>query len=284
MNESYYVRIRGAVVGPFRPEQVRQLVERGKISRLHELSADRETWRPLRDFPELAVAPAASAVATPSTPSDGDTAAGQDSGQPPPVTKQQWYYDDAGQAAGPVDEAGIAALVAAGRITPSTLVWTAGMKTWEPAQQTPLALLCVGSPAFGPHPSGERGFGSVRSYDRGPDSKYCFHCGRIIASAAEICPGCGVRQAPAFYGPDSINRGPSRVTACLLALFLGLIGAHKFYLHQTSQGVVYLIINVLLFWTIVVPVLFSIICLIEALVYLSYTDEEFSRKYGRRVS
>lgn len=151
MSDLYYVRIRGAVVGPFRPEQVRQLVERGKISRLHELSADRETWRPLRDFPELAVAPAASAVATPSTPSDGDTAAGQDSSQPPPVTKPQWYYDDAGQAAGPVDEAAIAALVAAGRITPSTLVWTSGMKTWEPAQQTPLGAYlhpAVGAPRF----------------------------------------------------------------------------------------------------------------------------------------
>lgn len=284
MNESYYVRIRGAVVGPFRPEQVRQLVERGKITRLHELSADRETWRPLRDFPELAVAPAASAVATPSTPSDGDTAAGQDSGQPPPVTKRQWYYDDGGQAAGPVDEAGIAALVAAGRITPTTLVWTSGMKSWEPLQQSPLSPLCAGSPAFGLHSSSEGSLGSAGSHGRGPDSKYCFHCGRIIASAAEICPGCGVRQAPAFHGANSITRGPSRVAACLLAIFLGLLGAHKFYLHQTTQGVVYLVINVLLFWTILVPVVFSIICLIEGLVYLSYTDEEFSRKYGRRVS
>lgn len=285
MSDLYYVRIRGSVVGPFRPEQVRQLVERGKVSRLHELSTDRETWRPLSDFPELAVAPAASAGATPSAPPDGDTAAaGQQSGQPPPVTKQQWYYEDAGQPAGPVDEAAIAALVATGRITPTTLVWTSGMKGWELAQQTPLAPLFPGSPASGPHSSAGVSPDSAGVYPRGPDSKYCFHCGRIIASAAEICPNCGVRQVPAFYGPDSVNRGPNRVTACLLAVFLGLIGAHKFYLHQTSQGLVYLIINVLLFWTIVVPIVFSIICLIEGLVYLSYTDEEFSRKYARRVS
>ncbi|MCR4412036.1 MAG: DUF4339 domain-containing protein, partial [Thermoguttaceae bacterium] len=151
MNDLYYVRIRGSVVGPFRPEQVRQLVERGKISRLHELSTDRQTWHSVREFPELAVAFATTPGADgPSSPSSDDVA-GQslDGSHPPPVSRQQWYYDEGGQSSGPVDEAGIAALVASGTITPNTLVWTTGMETWEPLQQTALAArisLAVPSP------------------------------------------------------------------------------------------------------------------------------------------
>ncbi len=148
MTDLYYVRIRGSVVGPFRPEQVRQLVERGKIGRLHELSTDRQTWRALRDFPELAV-PAATAAGGPSSPPAEDAQPAPGDAQPPPVSRQEWYYDEGGQPAGPVDEAGIAAMVASGRITPSTLVWTSGMKTWEPLQQTPLAHHAT-TPASGP--------------------------------------------------------------------------------------------------------------------------------------
>jgi hypothetical protein len=47
------------------------------------------------------------------------------------------------------------------------------------------------------------------------------------------------------------------------------------------MGVLYLLMNILLFWTVVVPVVFAIICLIEGLVYLTYTDSDFAEKYAR---
>lgn len=211
MSDLYYVRIRGSVVGPFRPEQVRQLVERGKISRLHELSTDRQTWRPLREFPELAVAPAPHADSSAGGVGDPATPEAQ-GGEPPPVTKQLWYYDDGGQPAGPVDDARIAALVASGRVTPNTLVWTAGMKTWEPLRQTALAPLCSGSSTPGPLSGGSV---TPTGYPSSGHAKYCFECGKIIAAAAAICPGCGAQQPSSPY--TSTSSGPGRHVPSYLA-------------------------------------------------------------------
>jgi len=115
-----------------------------------------------------------------------------------------------------------------------------------------------------------------------PRTKYCHYCGSIIASLAEICPRCGVRQ------PDQPSRGgqsrgdsPNKVVACMLALFLGLFGAHRFYLGETMWGAFYLIMTICLFWTIIVPCIFCTICVIEGIVYLTYKDSEFTEKYGR---
>ena len=52
-----------------------------------------------------------------------------------------WYYTFNNQQMGPVDEAKIKELVASGTITAGTMVWTAGMATWAPIAQTPLASL-----------------------------------------------------------------------------------------------------------------------------------------------
>lgn len=196
MSDLYYVRIRNSVVGPFRAEQVRELVERGKISRLHELSTDRQTWRPLREFPELVVAPVSPAGSPAGGTSGGSSDAGvpaPQSGEPAHVAKQLWYYDDGGRPAGPVDDAGIAALVASGRVTPNTLVWTGGMKTWEPLRETPLAALCFGSSAAVPGPL-TGGSVTPMGHPSSGNVKYCYQCGRIIAASASLCPGCGVQQ------------------------------------------------------------------------------------------
>jgi TM2 domain-containing membrane protein YozV len=64
----------------------------------------------------------------------------------------------------------------------------------------------------------------------------------------------------------------NKVTAALLAIFLGGIGAHKFYFQQIPMGIVYL----LFCWT-GIP---AIIGLIEGLIYLSMSDSDFASKYG----
>lgn len=58
-----------------------------------------------------------------------------------------------------------------------------------------------------------------------------------------------------------------RTAAAWLAFVLGGVGAHKFYLGRTRQGVLYL----LFFWTFV-PTLLSIA---EGLYYLALSDETF---------
>jgi TM2 domain-containing membrane protein YozV len=100
----------------------------------------------------------------------------------------------------------------------------------------------------------------------GPDEQYCSSCGEIIKKEAEICPECGVRQKSA-----APNSSKDRTTAGILALLLGGIGAHKFYLGETGLGVLYLCFS----WTLI-P---AIVGFIEGLLYLTKTDEEFQRQY-----
>jgi len=105
---------------------------------------------------------------------------------------------------------------------------------------------------------------------RRADEKFCFDCGAVISSRAEICPNCGVRQA-SLRGASS-SGGRSKLAAGLLALFLGGIGVHKFYLGRPLQGVLYL----LFCWTFI-P---AIIGFVEGLVYLAMSQDAFDRRYN----
>src|SRR5438093_4738853 len=46
-----------------------------------------------------------------------------------------WFYALGGQQQGPVDDAQLEALTAAGTINPDTLVWREGMANWQPLRQ-----------------------------------------------------------------------------------------------------------------------------------------------------
>jgi TM2 domain-containing membrane protein YozV len=65
----------------------------------------------------------------------------------------------------------------------------------------------------------------------------------------------------------------SKTAATLLALFLGGIGIHKFYLGKWVQGTFYL----LFFWTMI-P---SIIAFIEFVRYICMSDAEFNTVYNK---
>lgn len=104
----------------------------------------------------------------------------------------------------------------------------------------------------------------------GADEQYCSSCGEIIKREAEICPECGVRQQSAAGG-GTASGSKDRTTAGILALLLGGIGAHKFYLGDTGLGILYLCFS----WTLI-P---ALIGFIEGILYLTKTDEEFQQQY-----
>jgi len=64
----------------------------------------------------------------------------------------------------------------------------------------------------------------------------------------------------------------NKLTATVLALFLGGIGFHHFYLGQTKRGLIYLIFC----WTLL-PTLFA---LYDFLVFLFMSEDTFNRKYN----
>jgi hypothetical protein len=95
-----------------------------------------------------------------------------------------------------------------------------------------------------------------------------------MSGEAAACPKCAHpnRSATsAFYGPPK-----SRIAAGVLALLLGGIGVHKFYLGKIGLGIVYL----LFFWTFV-P---AIIAFVEGIIYLVQDDKTFSLKQGVAVT
>lgn len=47
---SYYIRFRGRTTGPFQETNIRQMIRRGNVGRLHQLSTDAVTWRLLAEF------------------------------------------------------------------------------------------------------------------------------------------------------------------------------------------------------------------------------------------
>ncbi|RSU91496.1 TM2 domain-containing protein [Sphingomonas koreensis] len=98
------------------------------------------------------------------------------------------------------------------------------------------------------------------------NQKFCFGCGAPMHMDAPACPKCGAPQTSAKAGEKS------RVAAILLALFLGGLGAHKFYLNRPGWGVLYLIFC----WTFI-P---ALIAFVEMIIYICMSDQDFKAKYG----
>lgn len=93
-------------------------------------------------------------------------------------------------------------------------------------------------------------------------------------------PNYGAPQgyyAPQGYHPERANWPvKSKVTAGILALLLGGIGVHKFYLGKAGAGVLYL-----LFCWSGIP---GILALIDGISILCSNDEAFMTKYQCRIN
>jgi TM2 domain-containing membrane protein YozV/ribosomal protein L40E len=103
-----------------------------------------------------------------------------------------------------------------------------------------------------------------------PNHVYCRGCGAAIHESAAHCPKCGAEQ---YEGGQTglSKKSKDRVTAALLAIFLGSFGAHRLYLEHIGLGILYFIF----FWTWI-P---GIVGLIEGIVYLTMSDQQFWSKY-----
>lgn len=104
-------------------------------------------------------------------------------------------------------------------------------------------------------------------------TKFCSECGSEISTKAEICPKCGIRVGPS---PGTTSSGKSKIAAALLAFFLGVLGAHKFYLGNTKTGIIYLLISI----TVIGLCITGILSLYDFIVLLTMSDADFAAKYG----
>ncbi len=76
-----------------------------------------------------------------------------------------------------------------------------------------------------------------------------------------------------------MEKNKDRMTAGLLAILLGSLGIHKFYLGYTKEAVIMLVVSLLGSCIIAGPFVMWVIAIIEGIKYLRMTDEEFQDTY-----
>lgn len=81
---------------------------------------------------------------------------------------------------------------------------------------------------------------------------YCPNCGLNNPDNALNCSACGAAlgaQAPGAAPPVTPTAAPvaqkSKLTAGLLAIFLGTLGIHNFYLGFTTKAIIQLVVSLL---------------------------------------
>ncbi len=72
----------------------------------------------------------------------------------------------------------------------------------------------------------------------------------------------------------------SKIAAGLLAIFLGGLGIHKFYLGYTKAGIIMLLVSIVGSIIFLIPtIVIGIIALIEGIIYLTKSDDDFYATY-----
>ncbi len=72
--------------------------------------------------------------------------------------------------------------------------------------------------------------------------KYCTHCGNALHDQAVLCVKCGcpVTAAGQTMAADPNKSEKTGVTTLLLAIFLGCLGVHRFYVGKVGTGLLML--------------------------------------------
>lgn len=218
---------------------------------------------------------------------------------------QEWYYSVDGGRQGPVSPGELKKLAEAGKVRESDLVWKDGMADWVQAKSIK-GLFGGGSatPAGGTAAkTGEQAAAVEQPVEERPSSR-----GRPRADEDEDRPRRRrdaeededrprsrrrdedeeedrparrrrdeddevrprKRKSGSRVPEDTANK---KMVAGLLGILIGAWGIHKFYLGMTTPGILQIVI------TICTCGLGGIIGLIEGIIYLTKSDEDFHQLY-----
>lgn len=92
---------------------------------------------------------------------------------------------------------------------------------------------------------------------KGKGENFCENCGTSIAPGAAVCLNCGCAASK----PTSEK---SKILAGVLAILVGYLGIHNFYLGYTKKGIIQLVVYLGLAWTVVAPIAVGIWAIVEA--------------------
>lgn len=104
---------------------------------------------------------------------------------------------------------------------------------------------------------------------------FCQSCGKETQPAAVVCIHCGVQLARS--GEQIKSRAGTKIPAGVCGILLGCLGVHKFILGYTTAGLIMLLVSLLSCGVLAGVV--AIIGLIEGILYLCKSDEEFVQTY-----
>ena len=117
-------------------------------------------------------------------------------------------------------------------------------------------------------------------------TRYCTKCGAVNDDMAQYCTNCQAPLTPVSTGyqpMESVHPGAmtdwkslgadKKITAGICAILVGWLGVHKFILGYTTEGIIQLVLGV------ITCGLTSIVSIIEGIIYLTKSDEEFVRTY-----
>jgi TM2 domain-containing membrane protein YozV len=226
---------------------------------------------------------------------------------------QEWHYSvDGGERQGPISAAELKKLADAGNLKAGDLVWKEGMAEWAPAKSIK-GLFTNPAPAAAPAPAAEPARDRPRpepeeedrpsprdrrrdpdEYDR-PRRRRDFDDDRDDADRPS---GRMRRRDPDDQDESDEDRprrrrdddfdedgdrprrkrrrapadaGSKKLTAGLLGILIGWTGAHRFYLGDTTGGLIRILLNLIC--------IAGVIGLIEGIIYLTKSDEEFYETY-----
>ncbi len=304
-DEKYYVRFRGRTLGPFDESKVRDLIKRGQVTRMHELSPDGVSWQKAEAFPELfAVASQPAQSFEQTSQAEAVVQSGDSSSD-----VAEWYAHLNDENKGPVTKTQLAQWIASGALTQESLVWKEGTEEWEPANIA-VPELFADSSSSGPN------FAAAQQLEPAATSSkpcpfcaqpisslavkcphcqsmlnnFCSNCGTQCAANQAVCLNCGtaiqsnanqavVVAQPTIVQPNVVDNTPvyaqgnyNKTTAAILAFFIGGLGAHKFYHGSIGWGILYLV-----FCPTFIPALVSFI---EGIMYLTMPDADYDARYN----
>ena len=111
---------------------------------------------------------------------------------------------------------------------------------------------------------------------------YCRECGYKHSDKAKACPKCGAPADETLGAKvNKLVNGKSIVVYLILAWFLGIFGAHRFYSGKTNSAIVMLLMGTI-GWLLIVPgiavAIWALIDFIIGLCHVSDPTYVFSNK------
>lgn len=208
-----------------------------------------------------------------------------------------WYYGVGKERHGPISEDQVGRLLSQGAMGPATPVWRDGMTNWMRLDATDLAQKLPKPP---PLESGTK----KQAEDKAREAGFCRNCGKEVPSSAAACLHCGVppREGKSFCHHCGVSTSPEQVicvkcgvgfsarqpvsmkkkdVAALLAIVLGPLGVHKFYMGYGREGAIMFFVSIigLEFTGLLAASIMYFIAITEAFKYIRMSETEFEATY-----